>query len=234
MSRPFLNSPELQRRPSWSGNHRAPWHDYRAKCIYHITLLKSPETEPFGRLGGNCEIPPGNHGSSYLIASPTGRHIKEALRKLPEIHPSLRLFQYALMPDHLHMLLSVESTLDEILGRKLAIFKVMVNRLAGAEHVFLKGFNDQIIGPNRKLDDIFRYLRENPYRLAVRRAHPESFRRITTMEIGGLPYSAYGNLQLLDNPFKEQVVVHRADDRDTRARNRERWLHCAANGGVLI
>lgn len=214
----------------WSGNYRARWHDYRARAIYHITLLKASCCESFGRLGGDSAVPPGNPGSPYLIASPTGKCIKEALRRLPEIHPSLRLFQYALMPDHLHILISVESELDDMLGRKLAIFKVMVNKLSGQEQVFQKGFNDQIVGPDRKLDAIYRYLRENPYRLA----HPESFRRVTTLQIGGSAYSAYGNLQLLDNPFKEQVVVHRADDQPTRADNFNRWLHCVANGGVLV
>lgn len=229
-----LKAPELQRSLKWSGNYRARWHDYRARAIYHITLLKAPGCESFGRLGGDSAVPPGSPGSPYLIASPTGKCIKEALRRLPEIHPSLRLFQYALMPDHLHLLLSVESELDDILGRKLAIFKVMVNKLSSQEQVFQKGFNDQIVGPDRKLDAIYRYLRENPYRLAVRLAHPESFRRVTTLQIGGSAYSAYGNLQLLDNPFKEQVVVHRADDQPTRADNFNRWLHCVANGGVLV
>lgn len=229
-----LKAPELQRSLKWSGNYRARWHDYRARAIYHITLLKAPGCESFGRLGGDSAVPPGSPGSPYLIASPTGKCIKEALRRLPEIHPSLRLFQYALMPDHLHLLLSVESELDDILGRKLAIFKVMVNKLSSQEQVFQKGFNDQIVGPDRKLDAIYRYLRENPYRLAVRMARPGSFRRVTTLQIGGSAYSAYGNLQLLDNPFKEQVVVHRADDQPTRADNFNRWLHCVANGGVLV
>lgn len=230
----FLNSSELQRGGRWSGNNRALWHDYRSRCIYHITLMKHPEAEDFGHLGGNCDILPGNPGSPYLIASSLGRYVKEALRRLPDIHPALRLYQYALMPDHLHLLLSVESELDDILGRKLAILKVMVNGLAQKEPVFLKGYNDQIIGPNRRLDDIYRYLRENPYRLAVRRAHPEAFRRVTAIELGSGSYSAYGNLDLLVNPFKQQVVVHRADDTAARMRDSERWLYCVANGGVLV
>lgn len=218
----------------WSGNNRARWHDYRSKCIYHITLMKDPAVEFFGQIGGDWRIKPGNPGSPYLVASPTGRKIKEALKRLPDIHPALRLYQYALMPDHLHLLIAITSPLDDILGRKLAIFKVIADRFAEKERVFLKGFNDQIIGPNRKLDDIYNYLRENPYRLAVRMAHPESFRRVTHLEIHGKAYSAYGNLHLLSNPFKEQVVVHRAEDAATRERNKERWIHCVANGGVLV
>ena len=71
-------------------------------------------------------------------------------------------------------------------------------------------------------------------RLAVRRAHPEFFRRVNRVRLAGGVYSAYGNFQLLDCPFKEQVVVHRADSPETCAANRDRWLYTAANGGVLV
>ena len=47
-------------------------------------------------------------------------------------------------------------------------------------------------------------------------------------------YQAYGNLQLHRNPFKEQVVVHRADTAEQDGRNPRRWLHTGANGGVLV
>lgn len=218
----------------WSGNNRAEWHDYRDKCIYHITLKKNPDVADFGRICGDCDIAPGSPGSPYLAASALGRVVKESLKRLGEIHPALRLYQYALMPDHLHMLLSVESGLDEILGRKLAAFKVLVNKTAGEERVFMKGFNDQIIGPNRSLDSVFRYLRENPYRLAVRRRNPDFFRRVNSLSVGALDCDAYGNLQLLENPFKDQVVIHRADNAQQREWSRRRWLHNAANGGVLV
>lgn len=41
-------------------------------------------------------------------------------------------------------------------------------------------------------------------------------------------------MQLLECPFREQVVVHRADSEDARAHNRDLWLYTAANGGVLV
>lgn len=68
----------------------------------------------------------------------------------------------------------------------------------------------------------------------MRRAHPEFFSRVNELKIGDHTYQAYGNFQLLDNPFKEQVIVHRADTPEIRRRNRELWLYTAANGGVLV
>lgn len=100
--------------------------------------------------------------------------------------------------------------------------------------MFAKGFNDQILKKSRSLDTLYRYIRENPRRLAVRRTFPEYFRRTNSLRIGEEVYQAYGNFQLLENPFREQVVVHRSDSENTRRSRLEQWLYTAANGGVLV
>lgn len=219
---------------SSKGNYRARWHDYRQKGLYHITLLKAPATPAFGLLSGSHTLPVGTPGSSFIIATPVGKAIKLALREIPSIHPAIRLYQYALMPDHLHMLIRVEAEMDEILGRKIAIFKTITDKNANIEQVFTKGFNDQILSSSRNLNDVYRYLRENPYRLAVKRANPGFFRTRNNIVIGGIPCQAYGNIHLLANPFKEQVIVHRADTPARFAHNKERWLYTAASGGVAV
>ncbi len=218
----------------WSGNNRAPWHDYKAKAIYHITLLKREGVEPFGRLSGDPRIEPGKLGSSYILASPIGTAIKTALKENFGNCSSIRLYQYALMPDHLHLILAVSEPLDETLGRKIAAFKVAVNKLSGIEQVFQKGFNDQIIGPNRSLNSIFRYLRENAHRLAVRHSRPSFFKRLQNIQIGGHWYNAYGNLHLMLNPFKEHVFIPDNCPSTSGAPVISRWLHCAVNGGILV
>lgn len=218
----------------WTGNNRAPWHDYTSRCIYHFTLMKHSATPQFGSLAGDCHLPIGSSGSSHIRASEIGNAIKQSLRHVSDIHPALRLFQYALMPDHLHMIISVEDQLDETVGRKLGAFKVGVNHRIGTDQVFERGFNDQILTKSRKLDIIYNYLRANPYRLAIRKAYPDFFTRRNNLIIGDTPYQLYGNIHLLHNPFKDQVIVHRADDDQTFLANRDRWLHTATNGGVLV
>lgn len=218
----------------WTGNNRAPWHDYTSRCIYHFTLMKHSAAPSFGSLVGDCHLPIGSPGSSYIRASEVGIAIKQSLRQISDCHPALRLFQYALMPDHLHMIISVEDKLDEIVGRKLGAFKVGVNHITGIDQVFERGFNDQILTKSRKLDIIYNYLRANPYRLAIRRACPDFFTRCNNLIIGDTPCQLYGNIHLLDNPFKDQVIVHRADNDQIFNANKDRWLHTAANGGVLV
>lgn len=213
---------------------RATWHDYTSRCIYMITLNKSSGSEAFGMLVGHHAVPAGQWGAPFVKPTTTGSAIKAALLRIRDIEPEAKILQYILMPDHLHFLIFVQEVTPNTLGQTIARFKVMVDKLAGSDQVFADGFNDQILKTTRSLDTLYRYLRDNPRRLAVRRAVPNYFRRIDNLTIGGMKVQAYGNLQLLDNPFKEQVIVHRADDARRREHNRQSWLYNAANGGVLV
>lgn len=214
--------------------YRAPWHDYQSPCIYMVTMNKAPGVRDFGSLAGDVKIPRGNPGSPFVSTSPTGDAIKSALRKFHEIEPATRIYQYAIMPDHLHLLLHIQYRTEATLGMTIARFKTAVNDFAGITHVFDKGFNDQILKPDRSLQTLYDYIRDNPRRLAERRANPDFFRRLNNLTIAGHPCQAYGNLQLIDNPFKQQVIVHRADTRQQRDFNRLNWLYTADNGGVLV
>lgn len=214
--------------------YRAPWHDYRSRCIYMVTMNKAAGMKDFGSLAGDVRIPRGQVGSPFVSTSEVGAAIKIVLRRFYEIEPAARILQYAVMPDHLHLLIFIETPTEDSLGQILARFKVAVNNQLGSGKVFDKGFNDQILKGERSLDDLYNYLRDNPRRLAERLANPDFFRRVSNLQIGGIPCQAYGNLQLLENPFKEQVVVHRADSQQQRVYNRLQWLYTADNGGVLV
>ncbi len=217
-----------------SQTKRAYWHDYRSPCRYLITLSKSRDIPPFSQIDGDWSLPVGTRGSSYTHWSPTGRIIADTLYHISNIHPALQAEQYIVMPDHVHVLLWVKSSLHEHLGFYIARFKNLINMASSVNHVFEDGFNDQIITNKRDLNTIFNYIRSNPYRLAVRRAYPDFFIRRNNLTIEGAEYQAYGNLHLLDNPFKDQVIVHRADTPDLLAKHKEEWLYTAANGGVLV
>lgn len=213
---------------------RANWHDYRSPCRYLITLSKSPAIPPFSQIAGDWRLPVGTRGSSYTLWSPTGRMIADMLYHIGNIHPALQTEQYIVMPDHVHFVLWVQSVLPDPLGLYIARFKNSINEASSTNHIFEDGFNDQIVTNKRDLNAIFNYIRSNPYRLAVRRACPDFFIRCNNQTIGDTACQLYGNIHLLHNPFKDQVIVHRADNDQTFNANRDRWLHTAANGGVLV
>lgn len=145
-----------------------------------------------------------------------------------------KILQYVVMPDHIHFLLFVTSPLPEPAGYYIARWKVRVNAACGLGSIFETGFNDQILTRERSLKTLVDYIRDNPRRLIVRSLNRDYFRRVNDLTVAGSQWQAYGNMQLLENPFKEQVVIHRADTPQVCSRNRERWLYTAANGGVLV
>lgn len=207
-------------------------HDYKSRCIYHITLKKIAEAPPFSYLSGDS-------ANYCLVRNPIGSIIEKHIRRLPELNLSLRPLQYCVMPDHVHLLLFVTSPIDLPVGNYIGKLKNAILQeyrlLSKTEAlIFDHDFYDCILHRDRSLDTLYKYIRDNPRRLAVRHAHPEFFRRVNELKIGERTYQAYGNFQLLDNPFKEQVIVHRADTPEIRRSNRESWLHTAANGGVLV
>ena len=213
---------------------RASWHDYRSRCIYMITLSKASAAPEFCHLHGDCRIQAGNPGSVSVELTPLGQIVRKEINAIPALEPAIRIFQHSIMPDHAHILLFVQRYISEPLGTIIARFKIKIKEAGGIAPVFEENFNDQILTKDRSLSTLFRYIRENPWRLAVRRQFPEYFRRVNNLVVDGVSYQAYGNFQLLENPFKKQVVVHRADSDTVIAGNSARWRYTAVNGGVLV
>ena len=145
------------------------------------------------------------------------------------------------MPDHVHFLLRVVGYLDAPLGihiSKLKIKSLQMARDSGIfdQSIFESNFHDRFLRKDHSLDTIFQYIRQNPYRLLIRRFYPDYFRRINNLFLfNNIIWQAYGNMHLLSNPFKEAVVCHRADAGTPKEEMlRINWIHTASNGGVLV
>lgn len=211
---------------------RDPKHDYKSKCIYHITICKEPGCPDFSRIGGSLQQP-------VVSRSRLGELIESQILNFPNLCPSLQPIQYVIMPDHIHFAIFAREYLPRVLGSYIGMFKVKCGQLIRAEFpnlqsVFTLDFHDRYLRPAHRLSTIIEYIQQNPYRLLARRLNPDFFRRINNIEIQGGLWQAYGNLQLLDNPFKAPVIIHRSDSDILRANKQRRWKHLSENGGVLV
>ena len=97
-----------------------------------------------------------------------------------------------------------------------------------------KGFNDHILEHEGELERWFEYLRDNPRRLAIRRAYADYFRVRFDVSAGGLACAAIGNRFLLTYPQRLQVQLsRRLTDEEI-----DRWvgffLAEARRGSVLV
>lgn len=77
--------------------------------------------------------------------------------------------------------------------------------------LFERGYHDRIINKPGMLDNIKRYMEENPLRARIREECPRLMERQLHLWIAGREYAAFGNLFLLKYPIKEQVFFHRKD-----------------------
>lgn len=223
-------------------HRRAFAHDYHAPFIYHIILKKMKDCDSFGLIQGDAKIPPGSQGCAYVKESPLGSIIAKAIVNLPKHFPIMQIYQYSVMPDHVHILLCVKERsawhldyyIDYLEANISGNYSRIIGKFIKGEEIFQPGYCDKPLLLGRSLDVLFKYIRENPHRLAVRKQFPQFFRTLRKLRIGNYECQAYGNLFLLRNPFKEQVVVHRADGREVLEGKRACWMHAAANGGVLV
>lgn len=217
-------------------------HDYRAPFIYHIILSKAPVCEDFGTLQGDARIKPGEPGCASIRNSRLGDIIRNALESLQQEFPILRIYQYAIMPDHLHLLLRIMQRSEMHLGFYIIKLKGRIReeygRLLGrdipSEEIFKPNYCDKPLIRKRSLDGLFKYIRENPHRLAMRRQFPHFFQRVRKIRIGDKECEAYGNLFLLRNPDKEAVKVSRKFSSEEKEQKKAAWLSASSKGTVLV
>ncbi len=108
--------------------------------------------------------------------------------------------------------------------------------------LFEKGYHDRIINRPGMLENIKRYMAENPLRARIRQECPRLMERQLHLWIAGREYAAFGNLFLLKYPIREQVFFHRRDPQTgqptelTEAYRQEqaRLLRIAEEGTVLV
>ena len=81
-----------------------PGEAWKGVGIYHVTLTV-PSREP---LLGTLVIPDNDPAKAKVEATPFGRTLINLLWDLPKYQPDIKVLHYALMPDHLHMILYVQ------------------------------------------------------------------------------------------------------------------------------
>lgn len=217
-------------------------HDYHSRCIYMITLKKEPSLPDWTNLEADPRIFPSISKTVSSHPTPLGLHIITSRNFLEKYVPGLKILQYVLMPDHFHILIFIQQTTVLHLSSIIAAFKVETKKTAFQKgflsdenkSLFTENYNDRILFKSRNLKTYINYIGENPYRLLVRRALKPFFTKKENVRIGDLVFSLYGNLELLKNPFKHQVIFHRRDSDKERYRKKYQYNRALLNNDVLI
>ncbi len=142
--------------------NRLPEYDYNSSGIYYITVCTKEKERILSHIAVGATIgrPP------IVRLTLIGRIVKEAVLKIPSIYPMVEVNHYVIMPNHIHLLLSivgdsgrpmVAPTISRIIQQMKGYVTKRVNR-----SIWQKGFYDHVVRTEQDYREICRYIDNNP------------------------------------------------------------------------
>lgn len=187
--------------------------DYSQPAVYMITIvLADRRSVALGQVLGDNIAEYTAEYQAHCELTALGQAVAECWEAIPSYYPQVELTCYQVMPDHFHGILRVKERLPCHLGQVIKGFKLGCNKAARAIYpaalgpgggLFAEGFNDTILFRKGQLEKMVAYVKSNPLRLAVKRAHPDLFKKVDDLAVGGLHFSAIGNRFLLERPMTQ-------------------------------
>lgn len=212
-------------------NGRCPFHDYRSRSVYLITINKGPSVPEFSVCYGSRECLYRDAGIKYLAI---GKRIKNELWNIRNSFRGAEVKQYLVMPDHIHFILDIKEKTDYHLGDLISIFKHAINDFAGAAGVFEEGYHDRILRGPGQYDRMVNYVRDNPRRRLVKQNLREYFGQPKLINLSGSDYITYGNFFLLKNPVFSNVRYSSKFSADEQEGRYREWEETIRSHGVLV
>ncbi len=147
----------VKRKPN-----RLPWFDYSTPGAYFITICTRNRKNIFWETVGASIARPQD-----ILLSKYGRAVEKAVLTIPKKYPSVSVDHYAIMPNHLHLLLLIHADAD---GRPMVAptVSLVVQQMKGAVTkqagfpLWQKGFHDHVIRNEKDYQMIWQYIDSNP------------------------------------------------------------------------
>ena len=208
--------------------------DYRSPSIQLLTMVTSERLPLLGELQGE-----------HIVLTELGRKVAEEIERIPTYKgaASIEIYDYVVMPDHIHILLRIHDRLPKHLGQYLRWFKLQCSDVCRAlaavpaskdPCLFAKEYHDRILTGKNQLRHMARYIKDNPRRLALKRANRNLFRIRQNVTISDIPCTTLGNMFLAEYPQRQLLQCSRKLTSEQITAHKEECLAKAANGTVFI
>ena len=219
---------------------RLPKFNYRSPFFYMVTLKKKKGLPAFSRITDKkpeeilCEAPDvtirslRHHPEVFLERTA----VTEALRKAISAFALLTwcvesITPVAIMPDHLHLLIHIRDTGDQmtlgsivtLLMRKLAMaYWTALGETPDSKNlrpVFEREWHDWIVMRKDQCRRFNHYILTNPFRAWRRQRNRIHFQSPHTVRFLGRTWFAFGNDELLERPVLVPIKGHRSTQPDS-------------------
>lgn len=142
--------------------NRIPRYDYSTPGEYFITICTVNRRKIFWDIVGASIARP-----NYEYLNADGRTVERLIKEIPERYPAVNVDSYAVMPNHVHMLLRINC--DEN-GRPMVAptistvvqqFKGRATKLIG-HGLWQKSYYDHVVRDDADYKEIWEYIESNP------------------------------------------------------------------------
>lgn len=152
--------------------NRLKEYDYSTSGAYYITVCTKNRQRFFGKiLYSEDDI----YDTPTLELSKIGEMVETCIETIPKIYPSVVFVQHIVMPDHIHLILLLDSLRDNgrqvaapTISRIISQFKRTSSINAGF-NFWQKSFYDHVIRNEKEYQRLMKYIELNPIRWANRR-----------------------------------------------------------------
>ena len=157
------NQKELPKRKDM----RLKGFDYGKTGAYFLTICTQNRKNILSKIVGE--------GSPLPQLSPYGEIVARWIQKIPEKYPEASVDRYVIMPNHIHILLSIvrddgrgdpSPTADTVIGWLKYQATKEINKLRGSsgDKIFQRSFFDHVVRNRDDYCEICKYIYENPIR----------------------------------------------------------------------
>ncbi|MBR1589340.1 MAG: hypothetical protein IJ658_13585, partial [Kiritimatiellae bacterium] len=161
-------NPDSRAPPRVKYYRRFHGYDYSRGASLFITISTVPRRMLFGRVK-----------DAKVELSPLGKIVAESIAAISRFNPAISLFDWVVMPDHVHFNVHLAANIKEplqVLGAAMRKFKTftttMARKLLGLGTIWQQGYHDYLLLSRAFIEATGRYIRYNPLKFELRHNQP--------------------------------------------------------------
>ncbi len=141
--------------------NRIPQYDYATHGAYFVTICTHHRQRILSDIVGD----------GFPVPKPIGLIAQEYIREIPIKYPSVSVDCYIIMPDHIHILLQIDSGTGDpspTLGNIIGWYKYQVTKQTNIQTntpgktLFQRSYYEHVIRNQTDYDEIWQYIENNP------------------------------------------------------------------------
>lgn len=139
--------------------NRLKGYDYSSNASYFLTVCSDKRKEIFSQIVFDNTV-----GANIVRLSKIGQKIENCILKIEEIYPCVFVDNYIIMPNHIHLILTIDTNRRPMVAPTVATvikqFKGAASKEAGTS-IWQKGYYDHIIRNENDFNETIKYITFN-------------------------------------------------------------------------